>query len=817
MVDVSFTRPEVEAEAGVEPWGLARTFSSEIDPESMGDTAAVYARAAGEADDAGTLAEAATEHGAESGSLNGTPLVDSAGRIDDTARGLQGNGADMDEVVGWLVRAMNLALDTVSSVNTLIDGAGGPPVGHGMTYTKGLDVVYQENFDAAQAELSRSIELINAASRAAAQRADAPGTVAATVTLDNGETMSFSPTQEGVDGLAADVGRQIRKRYLESVAESAKSTHTEMTDTIDDYRSKLTGYGQELQLLGYDLSGPLDLWTTEGQAEWAADQLAKELAKDEPDPEMIQRFTQGLDGITDAIYGDSNDPGDPSRRLTAAERAYLEEFFAGLDADDIAALGNKIDGWNGGKMDIANGLGLLTNPAVGGFDVGDAQQREQLPDVVKRFVYEWEDGALFGNGTGPTDPDELTDELRRFNGFGDVLGHMTITPGDQFATDIAHAAVGIQERSSQQHGLLRGFGDVVPNTGSSDLLSAASLNADASAGLLLDDDFRNSLLVQTWQDSDGAADLVRSGTTIPEGVDPKSDAAHPFIEAAYETVVSSVDHKDYVLGNGPTSEDLAAHHGALQSAVGDMAIRYMDLLSVSSQDTWYEDGRFNVDRDVRNGLFQLMDKADPMVNDQFFRDVAAWQGATAYAAFAEDADGNGDNASPFARLGTVAGAVEHAKHLADTHIPDATAGTRRQATLVTSVSTAAGIVNTLGEYGRIGAPVSAGAFGLAEMLRHSLPDPTEAESRAKWDALEFGHTPIRTIVANAAIEADYRGAGEYSLPDLASPGVHESDVRLGRPDSDNPREKGYEDIENAKYDGYRDALLAAYNQATGVK
>ncbi|MFR9722032.1 hypothetical protein ACL02R_01505 [Streptomyces sp. MS19] len=814
MVSVSFTREDVEKKAGVAPWKRAREFSDEIDPADMGDTAAVYARAAGEADDAGTLAESATEHAGESGTVDGGTLVDVGGRIDETARGLQGNGQDMDEVVNWLVKSMNLALDTVSEVNGLIDGASGAPVGHGFMTPKGLDQIYQENHDAAQGELSRDIELINAASRASAQTSAAPGTVAASVTLEGGRTVSFKPTQEGVDSLAADVARDIREKYLQSVADSAESTYSEMTDAIEDYRSKLTGYGHELQILGYDLSGPLDLWTTEAQAEWAADQLAGELAKDEPDPELIQRYTQGLDGIVDAIFGDSNNPGDPSRPLTEQERAYLERFYGSLDADTLAQLGNKIDGWNGAKVDLANGIGLLTNPDLGGFDVSDPAQRAKLPDIVERFVYDWEDGPFYGDDNR-TDRDEFADEMRAFNGFGDVLGHMTITPDDQFAEDMAHAAVGIQQRASQQLALFGPGGDFVANTGSSGLLSATSLNAEASAGLLNDEDFRTSLLVQTWQDSDGAADLVRAGTIVPDGIDPKSKAAHPFIEAAFNTLVTASQHPDEMLGRQVEIEGLERNNTALLSSIADVTDTYMDSVAVSSEEAWYENGRFNIDRDVRNNLFELLDRADPVVSDQFYRYVAGWEGATAYTAFAGDKDGNGDNAAAFARLGTIAGAVEHAKHLSDPHIPDATAGTRRQASLVVSVSTAAGIANTLGDWGRLGVTVSGGAWGAAEILRHSLPDPTAAEKEAKWNALEFGDTPIRSIVANAAIEADYRGAGDYKLPNLAEDGVHESDVRQGRLGSGDPREKGYLDIENAKYDGYRDVLTDAYRRSLG--
>src|SRR5687767_2538102 len=117
-----FTRDDVEAATpgNKKPWSRQRELDNEINAEDIAATAAAYGRAAAEARGAQDLAERATEISAQSGDLDGTPLVDGEARIDETRGGLQDGGADIDRVVGHLVYAMNLALATEEEVHGLI-------------------------------------------------------------------------------------------------------------------------------------------------------------------------------------------------------------------------------------------------------------------------------------------------------------------------------------------------------------------------------------------------------------------------------------------------------------------------------------------------------------------------------------------------------------------------------------------------------------------------------------------------------------------------------------------------------------------------
>src|SRR5687768_17078691 len=102
MPKLSFTNEEVAQAAGKDPWRRQREFSEELDPDDMAETAATYRQAAAKAGGAGELAEKATEVATRGGHLGGRDIVDGHDRIDHTARGLQGNGEDMDQVVSLL-------------------------------------------------------------------------------------------------------------------------------------------------------------------------------------------------------------------------------------------------------------------------------------------------------------------------------------------------------------------------------------------------------------------------------------------------------------------------------------------------------------------------------------------------------------------------------------------------------------------------------------------------------------------------------------------------------------------------------------------
>ncbi|GAB2910604.1 hypothetical protein [Streptomyces mayteni] len=630
----------------------------EIDPDDMAETAAVYARAAGEASHAGELAEAAGRAAEESGGLDGASLVDGEGRIRETAAGLQGNGEDIDGVVRTLVRAMNQAIDTANEVGDAIHAEGR------------LD-------DALDRHNRASVDEWNGWARAlgsaVAGLRDAPSSLPV---AHGGESRTARPAADGRYALPAELAGEIREKHLRRAADDATTAYDDIEDAIRAYRGRLTEFGVELQSLGYDLAGPLGIWTTDGMAEYAAGRLAEELAEEDPDERLLAVYTSGVDGIAGALFGDGNNPTDaPSRRLTEAERAYLSAFYDTLGTDALLRLG-ALDGWNQSKVDLANGLTMLTDPALGGLDPDD--DRDRLPDAVVSFVHDYRDGDLYADrGLGT---DLFRDELARFNAFGGLLSHATVAPGDAFGEDLARAAVDVQRRASLQYGMATD--DFVAATGSGGLLQAAALNSGVAAELLADADFREALLLQQWEDSTGAADLVRAGTTVPPGVDRDSAAAEPYLTAGREVLRFAGAHQDEVLGEGPSRMSALglSDHTMLQGALADAALMSMgDVAGFGRNPADYlaEEDRYRV--------FALMARTDESVNEAFKAGVNSLQYQMAHDYYA-GAEGSLGRTNTFENIGRLTQLVNWGEHDAI----EQASGDQRQNLITTLTNTSIG-------------------------------------------------------------------------------------------------------------------------------
>ncbi|WP_129842167.1 hypothetical protein [Streptomyces sp. RFCAC02] len=396
MDGVDFTRQDVEATLEVSPWELRDAFTAEIDPDSMAETAALYARAAGEAEGAGDLAAAAARAGEEAGRLDGASLVDGRERIDASERDLHGNGAELDRVTGLLVRAMNRALDAVDEVNGPMDGPDG------------LDA-----YLAAQVEQARQ------------ELADTP--------LLESNPYDGDLLTPGTGGALSRTAL-IRLRHLTAVADRARETAGDMTEAITQYRRRLLEYGEELSDADYDITeGPLGLWTTGGMAEFAAGQVARELDSGHPDPEVLARYTETLETIGLRLYDPITGLPLSGVRLTAGELAYLERFYAALGADDLAALGALAGGplaLDPARRDpltdaltrVADGIVMLTDPAVGG-------SPDRMPAAVSAYLDVADDPAPARNTDG------LTPE--RFEDFGRLMAAASHEPGTELGRELA--------------------------------------------------------------------------------------------------------------------------------------------------------------------------------------------------------------------------------------------------------------------------------------------------------------------------------------------------------------------------------------------
>jgi hypothetical protein len=344
MESVYFTREEVEGAAGVAPWRRQREFHDEINPAEMGDTAAAYARASGEARNAQDLGVRATQISQQGGGLDGSSLVNAQGRIDATEQALQRGGADIDAVVGQIVGGMNAALDTEDGVRALIYAGG-----------TGLETKYANHLKAASGEWSGWHQALGAAVEEWNSSVAPGGHLTSPVVNYGGETVTA--VQAGTSGntitwaLPDSTAEQIRTKHLKNAANDATTTHTEMEELIEVYRRTMTERAGELRRLGYDpAAGPLGglfsgeaisadeipvgespesvkAWwnslSTPGQTELSPAQRA-----------LVERFPAligNLDGIPAEVRDDAN-------------RRYLPTLIAELDAKRDPESEKKADG-----------------------------------------------------------------------------------------------------------------------------------------------------------------------------------------------------------------------------------------------------------------------------------------------------------------------------------------------------------------------------------------------------------------------------------------------------------------------------------------
>ncbi|WP_052849896.1 hypothetical protein [Streptomyces avicenniae] len=516
MSPVAFTRELVASTAGVSPWRTQEAFSAEISPEDMADTAVVYRRALGEARVSGDVAETASRLAAEAGTLDDSAMADPWERTAATDRGLGGRGTDMETVADYLNRSMEAAVSAEERVRALVEDRLSPRV--------------QELGETAAREMDAS-----------------------------------SSPFHGPSVLA--------KRLAEAVV-LAREADAEVGAEIEAYRSTLTRYGQELNEHGYDLAGgPLGLWRSPEMARYAAGELAELLrGEGRPDPADLARWTETLRALARDVLDGS--PGKP-RDLSAEESRYLMEFYAGLDADALAALGNLgTDGLAPAQGDtqraalqgVADGVMLLRNLDVMDVGVENGLLFGRAISGSDPFVTPW-GGPLFAHEPGT---DGFKAALEQYNGFGNVLAQATVPTSDELSERLALNAVAVQERSTEQYEPRDYFlFELSPDTwtenvGGVGLLHAAGLNEASAAEQLGHSDLADRLLRQQWEDSRGAAGYIAQGTRDPGGgLEPDSPQA-----AARRNVLDAAGrHAEELAGKGPQDKYGHTDHYYLQDTI----------------------------------------------------------------------------------------------------------------------------------------------------------------------------------------------------------------------------------------------------------
>ncbi|MGP3968944.1 CdiA C-terminal domain-containing protein [Streptomyces sp. 6N223] len=254
MQDVEFSREEVEARAGKQPWTRQRLLRTEINPDDMAETAAIYARAAAEARGAQDLAAIATRISQEAGELDTSTIVDGEGRIHETGRDLQRGGDDIDQVTMHIGFAMNAALDTEEKVHDLIFGP------------EGLEQKYLDHLRAARAEwegwggaLQSAVDEYNKNPL----YAEVPLPVLNNSRLEYAPMSGTDPAGGPVFALPDTLPQEIRELHLDAAAKDASNYHREIEEEIEIFRLGLMGRASDLMRLGYDPSqGPFDLFTS---------------------------------------------------------------------------------------------------------------------------------------------------------------------------------------------------------------------------------------------------------------------------------------------------------------------------------------------------------------------------------------------------------------------------------------------------------------------------------------------------------------------------------------------------------------------------
>jgi hypothetical protein len=729
----NFEWQDVEAQ-GKKPWTAQRKFAEEIDTDSMAETAAAYARASAETKDVDDLASRATEVSQGAGSLNGASLVKN-GRYDETHRALQRGGDDMDTVVSLIIRGMNRALDAEQHNEQHIQRMNGQLRTH------------QANAQAEWGGWERALSNANLN----VGSADDPH-----VTVTHNGRRLMVPRQ----GLPQWLADEIREKHLKLAVADAGRAEKDVRDEINYYRHRMMNDARELAELGYRLTeGPFELYMTQEMAQYAARMLKKELERKNPNPELLEGYTAGLRAIAEGIYGEPP-TGGSERDLSPAERAYLLAFYNTLDAESLAKLGdmNGLAPVTNTKRNVANGIMMLMNREIGGLGPSGGQPMagSEIPESIRHFVYDYRD-TWKGDAFSP----EFLESVERFNGFGGLMEEATVASGTDFSRSLAHAAVFAQSQ-------LQGDPNV-SNTGASGMLMAAALNTDASALLLSDDQFNQQLLGLRWDDSRGVANLVEGGTIVPEGMNRNSPEAQKYFDAAENVLTYAARHPDDIRGTLIGGGTMTTHDD-LQRAIGQTALKHMDLMSRPAGDTglWkpeehhtingtrYEHGFDFGNKDLQS-LFSLMNSTPSDVRDGFFTDVAGWEYRTAYHAFRE----GGNNIGPtIENIGNIAGAAAQGQSAADTDgLQGKMAAAGGAKNVFDFVGTLPGNVTGPATW-----PFKVGAEALEGHYQEQInaAELNEITQIQKWDRL-----PARLLIADAARAA---GASDIGEPPDGRPG-----------------------------------------------
>ncbi|WP_052850929.1 hypothetical protein [Streptomyces avicenniae] len=366
------------------------------------------------------------------------------------------------------------------------------------------------------------------------------------------------------------LAQRIKAYYVEAVGEAAVTTQEALVGIVAEYRHLLMDYGTQLGGLGYDLSGgPMDLWTSEEMARFAAEQIS---AADPGDTGAMRPYLGTLQSLIDASEG--------GRTLTAAEREYLDVFLNNIEEGQLVAIGRAgadapavypgMPGWasiSGTERTpaetLANGIMLLNDPER----LGTGQDYTVLPNELDLLRPRYhENGAALDPGAS-----DGREYLQSYDDVALFLSQATIPPSDLMAREMGDSALYTQELYTRNEEYRGG----VPNPGADRLLETVARSPEASAGLLADKEFAYRLFDQQWENSVGAASLVTSGTTYPDDL-PDEERGESRYDTARDHVtrIGMYDYDAVASGRGSSPMDVQMDHSDLEAAVQPLLPRY---------------------------------------------------------------------------------------------------------------------------------------------------------------------------------------------------------------------------------------------------
>lgn len=295
-------------------------------------------------------------------------------------------------------------------------------------------------------------------------------------------------------------------------------------------------------------------------------------------------------------------------RLTEAEKAYLDAWFNGVGAENLAALPGYVEdatdippGMPGAVAQslldanrstylspIADAIMNLSNP-----DKGGVARMENMPEAIQDLAntpigevadgsgLRWpeldEDGHPVYDQTDP--PDFTVAGLDRFGGFVDLLETSTVEGGTIFTRELGEEALRVKQDlnaiAANTSEAIRAMGgdpaqfdalrQATFDDDVSDLLSVVARNQEAAGAMLVNDDDRQLLLGMPWYDDAGVVDVITSGTTR----DPDNDSWMP-AAATMELMQEVGSDRDFYLGRMTEG---------ISDAVVDAGINWMDTFA----------------------------------------------------------------------------------------------------------------------------------------------------------------------------------------------------------------------------------------------